>query len=187
MILKLKHVRIAFCQHLHTAGSSIAGEKPKFSATFLIPKDDAAQVQQISAVIKAEAVNKWGGKADALLKTLAADNRICFKDGEAKAQYDGFAGMFYIAASNKIKPSLFDIDKTELAESSGKPYAGCYVDAVIEIWAQDNQFGKRINAQLKGVRFVEDGDAFTGTGVANADDFDDIAVGGNGNSVADYL
>ncbi|MWN55950.1 ssDNA-binding protein, partial [Escherichia coli] len=55
--------------------------------------------------------------------------------------------------------------------------AGCYVNAVIDIWAQDNNFGKRINASLGGVQFLRDGDAFAGGGVASADDFDDISEG----------
>jgi hypothetical protein len=186
MKLKLKRVRIAFCQHLHTAGAITAGDTPKFSATFLIPKSDAEQVQRISEVIKAEAVEKWRDKADGVLKALAADNKICLRNGEAKSQYDGFSDCFYIAANSKVKPLILDVDKSPLAESSGKPYAGCYVDAVVDVWAQDNQYGKRINAGLRGVRFVEDGDAFTGAGVANANDFDDIAVT-SGNSVADYL
>jgi len=186
MKLKLKRVRIAFCQHLHTAGAITAGDEPKFSATFLIPKSDAEQVQRISETIKAEAAEKWRDKADGILKALAADNKICLRNGEGKSQYEGFSDCFYIAANGKVKPLILDVDKTPLDASSGKPYAGCYVDAVIEIWAQDNQYGKRINARLQGVRFVEDGDSFTGAGSARADDFDDIAVS-SGGSVTDYL
>jgi len=45
-------------------------------------------------------------------------------------------------------------------EENGKPYAGCYVNMSIRLWAQDNQFGKRVNAQLRAVQFVKDGEAF---------------------------
>jgi hypothetical protein len=58
--------------------------------------------------------------------------------------------------------------------SSGKPYSGCYVNAVIELWAQDNKFGKRINASLMGVQFLRDGQRLSGGGVASADDFQAI-------------
>ena len=62
---------------------------------------------------------------------------------------------------------MFDQLRNELVESSGKPYSGCYVNAIIECWAQDNkEFGKRINFGLKGVQFLRDGDAFSGGGKA---------------------
>jgi hypothetical protein len=72
---------------------------------------------------------------------------------------------------------VVDRDRTPLTASDGKPYAGCFVNAVVELWAQDNQYGKRINASLGGVQFAADGDAFGGGGVrTEADDFDDLSV-----------
>jgi hypothetical protein len=48
---------------------------------------------------------------------------------------------------------------------------------VVELWAQDNQYGKRINASLGGVQFAKDGESFGGGGnVVEADDFDDLSV-----------
>jgi tripartite-type tricarboxylate transporter receptor subunit TctC len=47
-----------------------------------------------------------------------------------------------------------------LTEDDNKPFAGCYVNATIRLWAQDNQYGKRINAQLRAVQYVKDGAAF---------------------------
>ena len=56
---------------------------------------------------------------------------------------------------------MINRDKTPIAESDNVVYAGCFVNGIISLWAQDNQFGKRINAQLDGVQFVRDGDAFS--------------------------
>ena len=62
-----------------------------------------------------------------------------------------------------------------MSARDGVFYAGCYVDAVIDIYAQDHpQYGRRINCGLLGVRFVRDGDAFSGGGGATADDFADL-------------
>ena len=36
----------------------------------------------------------------------------------------------------------------------------------------DNQYGKRINATLRGVQFVSDGEPFAGGQPADADEFD---------------
>lgn len=33
-------------------------------------------------------------------------------------------------------------------EADGLVYSGCYVNARIELWAQDNANGKRVNAKL---------------------------------------
>ncbi|WP_244126983.1 ssDNA-binding protein, partial [Xylella fastidiosa] len=66
-------------------------------------------------------------------------------------------------------------DRTPLAAQDGRPYAGCYVNANIELWAQDNNYGKRINASLGGVQFLRDGEAFAGGGVASVEDFEDLS------------
>ena len=47
----------------------------------------------------------------------------------------------------------------------------------LELWAQDNNYGKRVNATLMGVQFFRDGDAFAGGGVASEEDFDDVSSG----------
>ena len=67
-------------------------------------------------------------------------------------------------------------DKTPLTEDDNVIYGGCYVNAIIELWAQDNNYGKRINANLLGVQFHKDGEPFGGGGVSvKADDFDDVS------------
>jgi hypothetical protein len=81
----------------------------------------------------------------------------------------------YVSASNKVAPLVVDKDKSPLSEASGRPYAGCYVNASLDIWAQDNSYGKRVNATLRGVQFFRDGDAFAGGAPASEDEFDDLS------------
>ena len=57
-----------------------------------------------------------------------------------------------------------------LTEQS-KPQPGDYVNAVIEVWAQNNDFGKRINANLVGIQYVKQGESF---GKASDDDLFEI-------------
>ena len=38
-------------------------------------------------------------------------------------------------------------------------YRGCYVNALIEVYAMD-QYGDQVNAKLVGIQFRRDGDAF---------------------------
>ena len=86
--------------------------------------------------------------------------------------FGGFAGCMSIKASTKRRPIVINRDKSPITEDDGIIYPGCYVNAIIEVWAQNNAWGKRVNANLLGVQFVADGEPF-GSGVsASADDFD---------------
>ena len=98
--------------------------------------------------------------------------------------YDGFEGMHTFNATNKVRPLVIDSNKTPLTAADGKPYAGCYVDVIVEFWAQDNSYGKRVNATLSGVQFRADGDAFSGGRPASTDEFDDLAQGTEAEALA---
>lgn len=181
MKLKLTNVRLAFPQLFEA--KTVNGEgKPAFSASFLIAPTDA-QVKAINAAIDEVAKAKWNTKAEAVLKTMRATDKVCLHDGDLKEQYEGYAGNLYISARSPTRPLVIHSDKSPLTEQDGKPYAGCYVNASIELWAQDNNYGKRVNASLRGVQFVKDGDAFAGGGAASEDEFDDIAEGAAANDL----
>lgn len=175
MKIKLSNVRLAF--PVLFEAKTVNGEgKPAFSASFLIGLDDP-QVKTIEQAIEQVAKEKWGAKADAVLKQMRAQDRVALHDGDLKSNYEGFAGSLYISSRAVTRPLVIDRDKTPLAEADGRPYAGCYVNASVELWAQDNNYGKRINASLRGVQFLRDGDAFAGGGAASEDEFDDLGEG----------
>ena len=174
MIVKLNNVRLCFPQLFEA--KTVNGEgKPAFSAAFLIdPKDP--QIEVLNKAIEAVAKEKWGAKADAMLKTIRAADKTCLHSGDLKANYDGFEGMMYVSARNALRPLVVDVNKAPLTAEDGKPYAGCYVNASVELWTQDNNYGKRVNATLRGVQFYKDGESFAGGGVASDDDFDDLTA-----------
>jgi len=178
MKIKLENVRLAF--PVLFEAKTVNGEgKPAFSASFLIdPKDP--QIKKINQAIAQVAKDKWGAKADAVIKQMQAQDKLCLHDGDLKDMYDGFSGNLYISARATSRPLVIDADKTPLAEADGKPYAGCYVIASVELWAQDNNYGKRLNASLRGVQFLRDGDAFAGGGAALPDEFDDLSADASG-------
>jgi len=173
MKIKLNAVRLSFPQLFEA--KTVNGEgKPAFSAAFLIsPKDP--QIAMLNTAITTVAAEKWGAKADAILKTIRAADKTCLHSGDLKSNYDGFEGMMYVSARNPLKPYVVDLNKTPLVAEDGRPYAGCYVNAVLELWTQDNNYGKRINATLMGVQFYKDGESFVGGGVADDSDFDDLS------------
>jgi len=173
MKIKLNAVRLSFPQLFEA--KTVNGEgKPAFSAAFLIsPKDP--QIAMLNTAITTVAAEKWGAKADAILKTIRAADKTCLHSGDLKSNYDGFEGMMYVSARNPLKPYVVDLNKTPLVAEDGRPYAGCFVNAVLELWTQDNNYGKRVNATLLGVQFYKDGESFVGGGVADDSDFDDLS------------
>src|ERR1700677_2822695 len=171
----LRDVRLAF-PNLWKATSPAGGGEAAFSASGIMAPNHK-QMAEFKAYLKTLAKDKWGTKADAVYKALEAADKLCLHNGDSKSDYDGYEGNFYVSTRSKVRPSVFDQQRQELTEADGKPYSGCYVNMSIELWAQDNQYGKRINAQLRGVQFLRDGDAFAGGGrPAEADEFDDLGV-----------
>lgn len=159
----VENARISF-PNIFRPSAFQPGQDEKYSATFILKKGSAAHKaveQEAERVIK----EKWPKGAPKGLK-------MCLRDGEEK-DMDGFGeDVMFFNASNKKRPGVFDRDRTPLVEADGKPYAGSYVNAIVDIWAQDNAYGKRINASLTGVQFAKDGDGFGGgSRSAGADDF----------------
>jgi hypothetical protein len=175
--IRLEGVRLTFPQLFEPKAVNGQGE-PKFSASFLLAKDHP-QLQALQKTVLDAATEKWAAKAGEVLKALKASDKICVHDGDAKSDYDGYAGMYYLNASNKIRPLVIGggaDGRAPLVAADGKPYSGAYVTAIVEIWCQDNQYGKRVNASLLGVQFVKDGERLAGGGTAAADDFEPIAT-----------
>lgn len=177
MKIRLENVRLSF-PYLFTAQEQEGGKKT-FNASFILKAGDP-QIKKIENAIADVAKAKWGAKADAVLKQLKASDKVALHDGDTKTQYDGYEGNMYISSSRPStngRPLLIDRNKSPLTEEDGKLYSGCYVNAIIELWAQDNNFGKRINASLQGVQFDKDGDRFAGGSSADESDFDELADG----------
>jgi hypothetical protein len=174
--IALKNVRGAFL-NLFEAKAFEDGPK-SYSGTFILgPKHP--QFKELNDAITAVAKEKWGAKADAVLKSLKATDKVCLHDGDTKSNYEGFEGNFFVNARNKVRPTAMNRDKTPVSEEDGVIYSGCYVVAYLELWAMDNKFGKRVCATLRGVQYFGPGDAFSGGGAPlSEDEAEDLSVEG---------
>lgn len=173
MKVQMKDVRLSFV-NVFEAKAPTGGGEAKFSCALIFPKDHP-QKAEIERAIVTVAKEKWGDtKYMDVLKSLKAGDKLCLHDGDAKAETPGYAGNLFVNASNKIRPLVIDGQRAPLTAADGKPYAGCYGNVIVELWAQDNQFGKRVNASLLGVQFTRDGERLAGGSVASADDFEAI-------------
>jgi len=159
--IMLKNVRLSFPSVFKR--SSFNGEEGKFEATFMLDKETQAdQIEALDKVIKA---------AMAEAKIKVASDKICLKDGDDSDRPE-YAGMMTFKAASNKRPTVIDKDKTPLAEDDGKPYAGCYVNAIVDVWVQNNSYGKRVNGNLYGVQFFKDGEPFGEGDIDVSDDFD---------------
>jgi hypothetical protein len=140
-----------------------------YKAAFLIPKDNDPEgnMKKLRAAADQAKAKKWGPDKSRWPK-LKAD-RVCVRDGDEES-WDGYAGMMYVSASSPVErpPPIVTNRKDKDGRwiqarpgERGAPYAGCYVNAIVRLWAQDDKrYGKRINASLESVQFRADGDAF---------------------------
>lgn len=164
MKIKLNNVRLSFPSVFRKAVFN--GDETKYEATLLIHKEDQAElIKEIKKGIAAKLKDELKGAK------LPAD-KICLKDGD-EIDYDGYEGHMSIKASNNKRPTVIDKDKSPLTEDDNRLYAGCRVNAIVELWAQNNSYGKRINCNLLGLQFAGDDTPFGDGGAkVSADDFD---------------
>ena len=183
MKVVLKGVRLAF-PDLWEPKKFQGSDNARYSATFLVDPGSTND-KAIRDAIKSVATEAYGKKTDATLKSYEGNsNKFCYLDGNAK-EYDGFADMMYLSSHRGEKqgqPLVIDANKQPLSANSGRPYAGCYVNATADIYVQGGQF-PGIRASLLGVQFFKDGDAFAGSR-ANPDDFEDLSEGADSEDFA---
>ena len=187
----LKDVRLSFFHGFHPSkgGKNKEGEEVKgsYQARFLMEKG-TKQTKENQAKIKKAAhdakVKAWG-ENEAKWPKLKPD-RVCLRDGDLE-DWDGYEGNLYLAANSSRQPQIITnrkgkdkkwIEATEGAP--GAPYSGCYVNALVRLWVQDNEHGKRLNASLEVVQFLRDGDAFGAAPVDPNEKFGDDMVGDEG-------
>lgn len=186
MNLKLQNVRLSY-PSLFEAKAGPEGGEPRFSASFILDKQhNAQQITALKDAILAVAKGAWGDQnvkwndsKQLILKKPTGGGAIlknCLRDGAEKAETPGYGdGIMFFSASNKMQPAVVDKNPSRaLTKQDGKPYAGCSVNVSIRLWSQDNQFGKRVNAQLQAVQFAGEGEAFGDAPIDPVTVFDNI-------------
>lgn len=177
-VVQIKNVRLSFPQ-IWEPQKMNADDKPACSAHFIMPPDSEA-AKAVKAAMLEVANGAWAAQGGEMLKQLIAQDRVCLRRGDTKTGadgqvLDGYAGQLYVSARSYKRPTVIDRDRSPLTEADGRPYSGCFVNAIVAVWAQKGgQYGKRINAQLRGIQFAADGDSFAGGTVASPDEFDTL-------------
>ena len=164
---KLNNVRLSFPSLFKKA--VFEGVETKFEATFLVDKTKQADlVDTVNKHIDNFLADKFPKGAPKSVK------RTVFVDGDTK-DYDGYENQMAFKGSNSKRPTVIDRDKTPLTEDDGVLYAGCYVNAIVDLWYSDHpKGGKQVLGSVLGVQFVKDGEAFGADTAAGVDEFDEI-------------
>lgn len=168
-IIKLPAVRLSF-PHLFKPHAMEEGQEPKYSASFILDNDKhGALLDKIESTINRLALDFWKKKTPF---------KSCLRDGNEKADKEGYGdGVSFISASRKTRPAVVDRQVNPLTEEDGVIYAGCFVNATVRLWVMDNKFGKRVNAELRAVQFLKDGESFGAGPVVAENEFDAIPDG----------
>ena len=180
--ITLKNVVLAFPALAEP--QSLGEGEPAYGAKFpIVPNSE--QQKLIEDAIMAEAKEAWKDKAKSVLSLLEEDGKVCFtkkvyKSKKTGEPYQGFEGKHYLSTRNaKTQPTVFDQygeEVTGKGDIERKAFSGAVVHASIEVWAQDNKWGRRINCSLRGVMLTGEGENFGGgSAPASADEFAGLA------------
>ena len=163
---------------------SFGDGEPAYGAKFpILPGSE--QQKALEAAMLAEAKEAWKDKAPGVLARLAEDGKLCFvkkvyRSKKTGDPYQGFEDRHYLSTRNaKTQPSVYNPygeALTSEGEIERQAFSGAVVNASIEVWAQDNKWGQRINCALRGVMLTGEGENFGGgSSAAGAGEFAGLA------------
>ena len=175
MKLTLKNATLSF-PSLFTP-ETYQGQNPRFRADVILNED---HVNAVKTTIHKVVADVAGDKAEAVIKRLQTDaKRFPLRDGDNKVNsdgeiYAGYEGKQYVAASAKENkpPKLYSRYKG-VEPKEVDFFSGAEADVILDVWFQDNKWGKAVNITLLGVRATGGGTPLGGSGAsASEDDFD---------------
>jgi len=166
-VIKLVKCNLSFPE-LFEPKEFAPGMKAKYQAAFVFDpssKEGAANIKKVNNAIKAVLAEHYGG-SDGIPKGF----KLCLKNNETEQkEYEGYEGKWFLTASNRTRPTVVNRDLSPITADDNILHPGCVVNASIQLWVQDNQYGKRVNANLRAVQFVEAGDVWGGSAPVRAE------------------
>ena len=148
---------------------------PRYNCNFILDPT-AVEWGEMGQIVQQLATDKWGDHAAAVINMIKQDKRLrCWGNGSEKINqktmqvYEGFFGNVYISASSKVDhpPKLYGQNAQELPPTANKNQmfvGGNYGAGIISFWAQENEHGRAIRANLDGVQYIREGEKFGAEG-----------------------
>lgn len=196
--LKLKNLRLSFptlgVPEYYQNKKQRENDERRWTATFLVPVNDP-QFKLVNDTIEAIAKETFEKKWQQVLAAIEGNaQKFCWIDGKKKA-YEGYQGAWALSSLRKEsagRPGVFDTDKTPIYKPDGslyegkamRVYAGCYVNAHVNFWPQDNTHGQAVRCELVAIQRSKDGDAFSGGMAVDDSAFEEISEGADADDLA---
>ena len=147
MSVVLKEVKLLYPSLVNKATfSGISTDK--YQASFLL---DETQHKDVIVALRKEIAQEIGKSGLKIPK-----DKYCVKHG-SDFEDDFYNNQLIVRSSNRNEILLIDRQKEPIVDKSIF-YSGCIVTAVIDIWIQNNQYGKRVNSTVRLIQFVQDGE-----------------------------
>lgn len=179
-IIYLSNVRVSFPQLVEPKKTTNEkGEvRTAWAADFILPPD-SQQYKQVMQQYMTLAADKWKERAQTIMQMIQADRKSrCYGNGAEKVNkttllpYDGYEGNAYVSAISNRQPQMIQPNGQPVDASNSMAYqaiargvyGGCYVNAAIRLWLQENTHGRGVRCDLVAIQFSKDGDAFGGGG-----------------------
>lgn len=159
----------------------INGETGKCGATILLDPDNPA-LEELKRQITDLMNSAFKGRK-------LPPERVCLRRREDREEYGDMIAMSANCKEGKTPLVVAADGKTFVTdETKNAIYAGCRVHAKVRLWAQDNQYGKRINAELIAIQFAGDDEPLDDSYVAPEAAIEGFGPAGNGAaSGADFV
>ncbi|MEG1619634.1 MAG: DUF2815 family protein [Eubacterium sp.] len=166
-------VRLSYA-HVWEANAMNAGDKPKYSASLIIPKSDKATLNKIKKAVQAAKEigkgSKFGGKIPPVMKEPLRDG------DEERPEDEAYKGSYFINANSATRPGIVDLALNPIMDQEDV-YSGCYARVSINFYAFNTNGNKGIACGLNNIQKVRDGEPLGGRASAENDFDDDFSEG----------
>lgn len=197
-VLKLTNVRLSFPKldipRYYQDQKQKETDVRTWTASFHILNDDP-QRKAIDAAYEALAQAKFGPKWKQKLENLrTADSKTtAWIDGNRKN--DPVEGVWILSAKrretdgppvvidNDMSPIYDRITREVIKGKEGRLYAGCYVNAQVDLWVQDGKT-PGLRCGLLVVQRLKAGEAFGGGAAPNMADFEEVLDGADADDMS---
>lgn len=193
----LKNARLSFHDLFEPRG--FQGGDPKFSATLICGDDTKVKVVQdgetvilphsalteLTATVLSDKFGKGKHKHDNWYynKADGSTTRAKFSDKEDEYRNGVDEETWYVTAAKREdkarngKMTVLDQRREPIDPNSGLIYSGCYVNAILDVFAYEGGSGKGVTASLEAVQLLKDGESLAGAKATDAaSDFDDEEI-----------
>lgn len=156
-------------------------ERISYNCQLIMAPSDPSFAQFMTKVQEL-ALAKWKEHTTPVLQMINADRKLrCYGNGAEMINkttfkvYDGYEGGVFISCGRDSPPQVIQADGKPIDPTNTLAYqsltramyGGCYVNAAVKPWMQENEFGRAVRCDLIAVQFAKDGTPF-GEGAVDA-------------------